>query len=227
MRAKEIYDGLWKRFDKICDDEPWIKELKKDYSLDYKQWTAECFFLITISWGPWVLGRQKQVWKNMKKLYPEVVEDIRNVGENFKGFPFEWQNERVKGLGVKLRKERKSLSEVACDLASLDGIKARNTLADMCQARNNKKTISCFVRDFLLKDTFPLDTRVVEMLSCLGLPNDEDQIIRLCVIDGVKSRILNRMLYSKWDICPDEYPGDKNQCTECPINNYCWQFILK
>lgn len=226
MRANEIYDGLLADFGEICADKPWITGLKEQYSLNDEEWTAECFFLITVSWGPWKIKRQMQVWNNMKETYPEVIEDIRNAKKGFKGFPFAWQNNRVITLANNLRKNNKSLSQMVDGLRQMDGAKARDAIATIAGAKNFKKTISCFVRDFLLKNTFPLDSRVLEMLACLGLPNEEDQMIKLCLKDKVKSGVLNRMLYSKWEACPDQYPGEKEQCIKCSINKYCWYYNL-
>ncbi|MFC1675231.1 hypothetical protein ACFL1K_05055 [Candidatus Omnitrophota bacterium] len=227
MRAKEIYDGLAERWGKICNDEAWISSIKKDYSMADMEWTPDRFFLITNSWGPWHSNRQMEVWNAMKSAFPEVANDIRKARQDFKGFPLPWQNERVKNISEYLKRESKTFEEVIIYLRSLTGLQARDYLAEILGAGKNKKTISCFIRDFLFKDTLPIDSRVSEMLSCLGLPSDEDEMVRLCEMDGVPSRILDRMLYMQWDECPDRSPGPNNECGKCKINNYCWEYILK
>jgi hypothetical protein len=227
MRAKEIYSGLVERWDKICNDEAWISALKKDYNLDDNEWTPDCFFLITLSWGPWIVSRQMNVWNEMKNSFPKVKDDIQNADQSFDGFPFGWQNNRVINISKYLKQNSKSFKDIISHLQSYNGIEARDRLAEISGAKKSKKTISCFIRDFLLKDTFPIDTRVSEMLSCLGLPNDEDQIVKLCGMDGVPSRILDRMLYMQWDECPDKAPGPKNECGQCRIKDYCWEYIIK
>ena len=77
------------------------------------------------------------------------------------------------------------------------------------------------------KNTFPIDTRVEYMLSILGLPNNEDMMIQLCEKEGINARILDRMLYTKWENCPEESPGSDKECDKCGINLYCWMYILR
>lgn len=223
MRTKEIYDGLIARWGTACNDEPWIRALKKDYSIKDDEWTPDRFFLITLSWGPWTTSRQMAVWNNVKNVFPEVANDIRKAGGNFKGFPLSWQNERVRAISEYLIRESKTFTDIITDLKSLNGPEARDKLAIISGASQNKKTISCFIRDFLLKDTFPIDSRISEMLSCLGLPNNEDQIIQLCERDKVSSRVLDRMLYAQWENCPSQVNAI---CEKCKIKDYCWEYIL-
>ena len=192
MRAKEIYNGLIDRWRGQCEDSDWIQSLKQDYEISDHEWTPDRFFLITVSWGPWNVGRQLQVWKNFMNSYEDVIEDIRNARKDFKGFPLNWQNDRVKSLAKNLSEERTDFMTLIDRLKPLSGIEARDHLSELCNVKQNKKIISCFVRDFLLKETFPIDTRVNEMLGCFGLPSDEDQVVRLCEKDGVSSRVLNR-----------------------------------
>ena len=224
MRAKDIYDSLIEVLGKQCNDEAWIDSLRKDYKLNDNEWTPDRLFLITTSWGPWNLSRQMAAWNKMKRSFPEVTEDIRNAGQNFNGFPFPWQNDRVIAISLYLRQNSKSFNDIIEQLKSYSGIVARDHLAEIVGAKLNKKTVSCFIRDFLLKDTFPIDTRVSEMLSCLGLPNNEDQIIKLCAIDNVNSRVLDRMLYTQWDNCPSQA---NSKCEKCKIKDYCWEYILR
>lgn len=224
MRAKEIYDNLIESLGNQYNDETWIDSIKKDYNLTDNEWTPDCLFLITTSWGPWIISRQMDVWKKMKLNFPEVKDDIRNADQNFKGFPFGWQNNRVITLSKYLKQDSKSFKDIVEQLRSLNGIESRDLLAKISGAKQNKKTISCFIRDFLLKDTFPIDSRVSEMLSCLGLPNNEDQIIKLCKMDKVDSRILDRMLYLQYDNCPTQA---NNKCEKCKIKDYCWKYILR
>ncbi len=63
MRAKEIYFGLLKRWESECADGPWLESLKKQYNIGANEWTADRFFLITISWGPWRPERQMDAEK--------------------------------------------------------------------------------------------------------------------------------------------------------------------
>lgn len=224
MRAKEIYDGLVEILGNQCNDEVWISSIKKDYNLNDNEWTPDCFFLITTSWGPWVISRQMDVWSRMKHTFPGVKDDIRNADENFNGFPFGWQNNRVIAISKYLKQTSKSFRDIIEQFKSLNAVESRDCLAEISGATQNKKTISCFIRDFLLKNTFPIDTRVSEMLSCLGLPSDEDQIIKLCEMDNVNSRILDRMLYTQWDNCPSQV---NNVCKKCKIKDYCWEYILE
>jgi hypothetical protein len=225
MRTKEIYDGLKSSLEEQCKDEPWINGMKRKYNLNENEWTADRVFLITISWGPWREPGRMKVWDNLKESFPDVIEDIRNADQNFDSFRLSWQNKRVIAVSQYLNREAlKSFKEVLKQIQAYDGAKACDFLAKISGAKQEKKTISCFVRDFLLKESFPIDSRVEKMLSGLGLPNNEDQIIKLCKMDKVSSRILDRMLYMQWDICHLQV---NSRCGKCRIKKYCWEYILK
>lgn len=224
MRVKEVYDGLIEQWGKQCDDEAWISSIKKDYQLSDKDWNPDCFFLITNSWGPWREDRQKRVFNIVREQFSELLNDISKVSNDFGGYPLSWQNKRLITLGKSLRAKTKLFKDLVADLQAMDALGARDYLAEICGARDKKKTLSCFIRDWLRKDTFPIDRRVDEMLSCLGLPNNEDQVVRLCAKDKVSSRVLNRMLYSHWEHCPS---SPNNRCDKCGVKGYCWEYILR
>ena len=166
------------------------------------------------------------VWILMKNKYPKVVEDLREAREDFKGFPLPWQNARIMAASRYLRNNSKALKDVISELRPLPGLEAINYLADICEVKQNKKTISCFIRDFLLKDTFPIDTRVAAMLSCLELPKTEEEVVEVCKKEGISSRVLDRMFYSQWDECPGKLK-EKYKCEKCGIERYCRDSFLK
>lgn len=94
------------------------------------------------------------------------------------------------------------------------------------------KIISVFVRDIMKRDAFPLDNRVKEILGFLGLPNDEELIIKLCRKNGVNPRILNRMLWLHNGGDDNEFRGYcnngcKNNENECPIKSECYRKAIE
>ena len=58
------------------------------------------------------------------------------------------------------------------------------------------KTVSTFIEDYLTLDISPVDGRVRVMLRLLGLPKDEDTMVKLREVTAVNPKELNRMLLS-------------------------------
>lgn len=108
-------------------------------------------------------------------------------------------------------------------LADYTGAQVRDKIANIIHAKE-KKTISTFIRDFMRKDVFPIDSRVERMLSYLGLPRNEDIMIVICRAVGANPRILNRMFYKHIE----EYCNkDPDRCDECFVEKECYFSAFK
>jgi len=173
------------------------------------------YFVLTLSWGPWREGRQLKVWLKVYVIFKEKYHgDLRLVGEDL-GFPFAWQNQKVCLMGKFLRDKGMSFTDFLNSLQGKNGLEIKGEFERILGAGNNK-TLSCFIRDYLQLNVFPIDRRIARMLGYLGLPKDEHKVVELCESTGVNPKELDRMLFT--------YYGEKcsrSQCLQCELVKLC------
>jgi len=179
-------------------------------------------FLLNLCYGPWRPNRQKQVWEEAYKNF-QVVGDIRNLMNILElGFPFDWQKERLKKMREYLIDNSISFEEFLSGIKEKSGIEIRDKFKEIIGG-SSTKIYSTFIRDFMQKeDVFPIDSRVLSMLNKLGLPNDENLLVKLCKEHNLPPSLFEGFLYRfKEDFC------DNNKFIDCPIREECWCYIMK
>lgn len=179
---------------------------------------------MNLSYGPWHGKRQKQVWKTAYVKFQNVGE-IRNLEDediSNLGFPFDWQNKRLKKMRDYLRKESISLQAFLTKLKGQSGIEIRDKFKEI-MGGSSTKVYSTFIRDFMEKDgVFPIDSRVFSMLNKLGLPKDEKLMVEICREHKIPPTLFEGFLYRfKDEFC------DKNKYAECPIRDECWCYKIE
>ncbi|MBW1932306.1 MAG: hypothetical protein JRI56_04650 [Deltaproteobacteria bacterium] len=219
-RLIDIFNALNNLYNKNheYEDEKFIKriinwgniEKEDEDKLDY-------FFVMNQCYGPWRDERQKEVWDHVYKPFKVKYNgDLRNIKNSFSYFPFKWQEDRIIKLSKYLNNKNLSFMEFLESIKNLDGLKTRNEFKKILNAKNTK-TISTFIRDSLKKDVFPIDTRVQQILTYLGLPQDEDMMVYLSRKVQINPRIFERMIYNHYgNLC------EKNNCKNCIIKVHCF-----
>ena len=120
-----------------------------------------------------------------------------------------------------LRNHDWTFSQFLDTLKTLSGIEVRDKFTEILGIESSQaKRISVFIRDFLEKNVFPIDSNVVYVLTSLGLPSNEDLLVRLCEIARVDPKLLERQLYAHGqEIC-----GYGKQCC---LKGVCVSSLLK
>ncbi len=232
-RIKNIFNELHNLYGEDVSD--------KEYDEDYKEFSKDINFLQVLCLGPWKGKRRDDVENKMRKhREKEKIIGLTDINEkNYEGlYPFKWQQERARSLAKFLRDEDKTFDafltelENTCSDDSMKIIDALGKATNGGKTLNNHKIISAFVRDVMKKDAFPLDSRVKEMLGFLGLPSDEELIIKLCRKNELNPRILNRMMWLHNGGDEEKYhgycnKGCKNNENQCPIKSECYKWMLR
>ena len=223
-RIKNVYDKLNSEYNKNneCDDGNWFKEINNWSNIKKSdQNIPDYYFILNLCYGPWRVKRQKDVWQNVYQNFKSKCKgDLQKIAERSVniGFPFEWQENRALFLSEYLNDKGITFAQFLQGLKSKNGLEVRDTIGEVVRATPGiTKTISTFVRDWLRKDVFPIDTRVEKLLSYLGLPRGEEMMVFLSRKVGANPRIFNRILYRHYgERC------DKGIHNGCPVYNDCY-----
>jgi len=179
------------------------KEFAKRY--DKQEWlqNPDCSFLMSLCWIARTPKIQFDLWDRVHPIFiSEYNGDIRNIqtesdcrklGYYPKLVPYSW----LPNLARYLREKGLSFSQFLEHMKSLNGIKTRAAFTKILKIKSGKaKRISVFIRDFLEKNVFPIDINVEYVLTSLGLPDDEELMVRLCERANIDPKRFERQLYA-------------------------------
>ena len=153
----------------------------------------EIGLLYILSWGPWTISRQNQVFYEAKQKYKEIGLPLHKINFPIHIYPLDWQNKYLNKIIEYLYDNNMTWSEFVSMLRQM-GSKSKEFLYKLCDVEYSK-VLSCIVRDIVGADSFPIDRRVRSFLQKHGLPVDEDVIIEMCRKEGIDPRIFNRLAY--------------------------------
>ena len=163
---------------------------------------SETGFLAVLSLGPHKADRQLAVWQKVKAKHIEIGLPLHqyssaNTEALVSCYPRKqgWQGKFLRGMTLYLRNSKKSMGEVGTDLKSGGGAFARAVLQDIF-GTTSTKIIDCYLRDILLMDAFPIDSKVRRVLAKYGIPADPAAIAAVCSKMGIDVRILSRAVSS-------------------------------
>jgi hypothetical protein len=161
----------------------------------------ETGFLAVLSWGPHKVARQMAVWTKVKAKHIEIGLPLHQYSSTQTEalaacYPLRqgWQGKFLRGMTLYLRNSGKSMKDVAEELKAGGGSFARAALQDIF-GTTSTKIIDCYLRDILLVDAFPIDTRVRRILAKYGIPADPAAIVAVCNKMGIDVRILARATF--------------------------------
>lgn len=220
-KLKEIFDILNLEYNAtgdFSDNKFMIKIDEGSGMLKEDKNIKDFYFILNLCYGPWREGRQKEVWDFSYNIFKEKYNgDLRNIDNATNmGLPLRWQIDRVNTMKEYLLKNNVSFNEFIASLDNKTGLEVRNTFKKLFGSTQTK-TISTFIRDILNKDVFPIDSRVRNLLSYLGLPNSEDMMVYLSRKMGINPREYERMLYYHYGM-----KCDKKACKKCILNSKCY-----
>ncbi len=155
-------------------------------------------FLAVLSWGPHKVDRQMAVWGKVKAKYSELATPLHSLTSSqaealVACYPLKqgWQGKFLRGMTLYLRNSGKSMNDVAADLKAGGSGFARAVLQDVF-GTTSTKIIDCYLRDVLLMDAFPIDSKVRRVLQKYGIPADPAAIVAVCNKMGIDVRVLAR-----------------------------------
>ena len=193
-KVKQLWDSVPEDAEDRFSDE-WLVP-------DFGKLDAETGFLAVLSWGPHKVDRQKAVWAKVKAKHIEIGLPLHQYTSTQTEalaacYPLKqgWQGKFLRGMILYLRNSGKSMKDVAEELKAGGGFFARAALQDI-YGTTSTKIIDCYLRDVLLLDAFPIDTRVRRTLAKYGIPADPAAIVAVCNKMGIDVRILARATYS-------------------------------
>ena len=195
-----------------ADDEDVTVELKRwlDATGQRLSWagtgvTADEWFFVTTLYGEMTLDGQRT---HIRKFFPMFVSqadrDIRNLTPEMLAswqLRSHWMRTRLCRMASVLNESRSTMETYAAQLRDLEtrATPGNPTPALDTIVRDHRatswKTLSCFVRDCIQGNCFPIDTRVEKVLMDFGLPNHERSLVSLCLKHCVHPRSMARMFY--------------------------------
>ena len=179
-------------------------------SLDYPTVTADEWFFITTLYGTMTMAGQRT---HIRKFFPVLFvkaagRDVQNFHAGlpeYTGLRQNWMKKRLIKMADVLSAHHKTMSEYAERLRRLEGtatpakpMPARDQIFADHQTGSGK-TLSVFVRDCVLGNCFPIDSRVRTQLQAFGLPNqekDEEWLVMQCLAAGRNPREVARHFYN-------------------------------
>lgn len=173
----------------------------ENYGVDTDK--PDFLFLACLSWIARRDERQSDIWETVKINFKKepYKGDIRNIKtendcmklgypETF--VPYSWLPE----LSKYLNERDISFKEFVKEMENKTGIEIRDEFISILKIHGVKaKRISVFIRDCLKKNVFPIDSNVDKMLRHLGLPNDEEIMVRLCEEAKIDPKSFEKLLY--------------------------------
>lgn len=178
------------------------KEFAKRYSKEKWLKNPDCNFLMSLCWIARTPKAQLDLWDKVRPIFiSKYGSDIRNIQtksdcEKMRYYPrlvpYDW----LPKLAKYLKKKGKSFSQFLDGLKPLDGIETRDKFTEILEIKTERaKRVSVFIRDFLRKNVFPIDSNVEYVLASLGLPNHEELMVRLCERASVDPKRFEKQLY--------------------------------
>lgn len=146
--------------------------------------------LLCLGSGPWKYGRRKVVQSKALEILGERDLSELKEREITLIFPLEWQH---KYLRLAMRYARACGGwDYAC--SRMRGRKL--DIAEIFEVRKPPKVLSMFVRDFWLRDAFPVDRWVRRKLKEFELPTQERKILALFAELGLSPREYARGIFT-------------------------------
>lgn len=164
----------------------------------------EWFFITTLCGTMTVDGQRTHIRTYLREfkrlaqgdirfLTPEVVRKWRLRSP--------WMRDRLTRMGEILKARGQSMSQYTDGLRQLertaspdDPMPALDHLSRDHHATGHK-TLGIFVRECVLGNCFPIDSRVERLLHRFGLPCNERHLVGACLVLGRNSRDIARMFY--------------------------------
>lgn len=168
--------------------------------------TSDEWFFITTLWGEMTLaGQRTHIRAFFPKLFVDAAQrDIRNFVPNmpqYVGLRSGWMKTRLSTMGCILRDRDLTMAEYVVHLGKLEGAATPDNPMPALDAiiadhkSTGWKTLSCFVRDCVCGNSFPIDTRVAKELAHWKLAANERHLVSLSLSMGRNPRPVARMFY--------------------------------
>lgn len=168
--------------------------------------TADEWFFVTTLYGTMSLnGQRTHIRRFFRPLFVEAARrDVRNFTPGipqFAGLRWSWMSKRLCKMGAILRERGLSMADYVDQLRQLDAKATPGNPIPAVDAimrdhdASEGKTLCVFVRDCVLGNCFPIDSRVEKELKKRGLPADERQLVASCLVAGLNPRAVARLFY--------------------------------
>lgn len=172
-------------------DENWCE----DYS------SADCYFLVVLTWGGWRESRQQQVATEVLRTFTRIAKPIdkldpTDLGQLTRVYPYRWEKSYLHSMVAYLRRNHTSLTDLVQRMVESG---PRLALAEIQLAMGTRATKigACFLRDCANLDVFPIDRRVKDVLAMYEIPQDSWAIGSACENLHIPTRVFARAVYSR------------------------------
>lgn len=211
--AVKILDDQFRTAPDLFEDDETETNLRqwlgKDLPWSGSHVTDDEWFFITTLYGEMTLSGQRTHIRNFfQPLFVEAAgRDIRNFSPGlprFQGLRSAWMENRLCRMADVLNERDQTMMQYADMLRELEKkATPQNSIPALDAIKHDHKatgwkTLSCFVRDCVKGNCFPIDSRVRKVLATYQLPaadTDEPLLVRLSLAIHQNPRIIARMFY--------------------------------
>jgi len=176
---------------------------------------ADEWFLYFLTWGPWAGDTPKRIWRGVQAKYREAEKILgcmshRQILRLQQAFPRPRHNftravrRYLSRLDAYLRDENTTMKGFERGLRRVGWKAARAKLYKVCGVGDAgmAKVLDCYIRDRLRLQSFPIDSRVRDVLRDYRLPQNPNRIVLLARRLGWNPRVLARAVYECSDAIP-------------------------
>lgn len=183
----------------------WRSWLGEDLPWSEDGLTADDFFFLSTLCGTMTMDGQRT---HMRRFFPAFVQE---VGRDIRRFTQSilhswrlrspWMKTRLLRMGSVLTARDQDMTAYANNLRRLEGAATSANPMPALHAivkdhgGGGRKTLSIFVRDCVLGNSFPIDTRVANVLDEFDLPHEELPLVTAALSLGHNPRSLARLFY--------------------------------
>jgi hypothetical protein len=164
----------------------------------------EFFFLTNLCGTMTVEGQRTHMRDFFPRFVTEVGRDIRRFTKakvDTWDLRHPWMKKRLVRMADVLSQRDQDMATYTNNLRRLeksatvvDPMPAFDAIARDHRA-SGKKTLSIFIRDCVLGNSFPIDSRVQRMLDRYGLPTNERRLVSACLALNHNPRNVARLFY--------------------------------
>lgn len=162
-------------------------EIKEPTWLDGRSYSDA--FILCISSGPWRENRRFKIQNDAISFI--AGRDLSEINNEIDFFPLAWQNNFTNSIIHYLQLSNHSMKDICIKIKKELIIKNnRQILYSFCKCPKGSKVLSLFCRDSLkISNCFTIDRHVRKFLQQHDLPITENEMVDLCLENGVSPRL--------------------------------------
>jgi hypothetical protein len=162
--------------------------------------------LTILCWGPWIPQSQEALIEKVMERFSSMGTslDLYSPGQLTRlvaEYRFKWQKAACRAIVRYLKQRNIRLAAFRGELRRLPPLVARGEL-QIAVGMKSAKIVDCLMRDWLLLDAFPIDSRIAEILKVYEIPSLPTTIVAVCTRLDIPVRVFARAAYGLADQLP-------------------------